>query len=255
MGLKEEYLTEVAAEFEWTRDQLASTASKVEKALQERLPKHYENSHLHGGRDHWLMTVEQGVSPGVYLGFNKRELARELREAGYEAEPGQVGAVAIAHLDQFQDMGFTVGVPGAIARQISDPVFYPVFVEYPEGWQNGEYHSLQRFQHLLGNFGLTPAEALDYWAMQRMGKDANDWAGVRGVDPAAVRKNSRQAREKMEGVREDETESPYESSRLRVVDLQEIPSGDPHDPDKDMFYVPLSADEAGSDEPDLSSVD
>lgn len=238
MAVKHQYLTEVAAESTFTREQLATAAEVVEKALQDRLPRHYEHSRLRSGTDYWLLNNNQGTDAGVWLAFTIEELKKELRETGYDVESGQLAAVAIAHLEQFQAMGYTVGVPGPIARRTKDPAFYPIYVEYPEGWQDGEYNTLQRFQRLLARFDLSPAEALDYWAMERMNKASYDWSSVRGVGPEAVRKNVRQAEEKIETLREDETETPYETNRLRVVDLEEVPSGDPHDPDKDMLYVP-----------------
>jgi hypothetical protein len=239
MAVKDQYLTEVAAESAFTREELATAAEVVEQTLQDRLLRHYERAQLRGGTDYWLLRIEQGNDPGVWLAFTIQELKQELREPDYDVESGQLSAVAIAYLEQFQAMGYTVGVPGSIARSIKDPVFYPIYVGYPEGWKDGEYNTLQRFQRLLARFDLSPAEALDYWAMERMNKTANDWSSVRGVDPEAVRKNVRQAEEKIQTLRDDDTERPYETNRLRVVDLEELPSGDPHDPDKDMFYVPM----------------
>jgi hypothetical protein len=253
MAIQDRFLTEVAAESEYTREELAEAEQTIEQALQEGLLKHYKSSRVRGGTDYWILTEEQGETPGVWLALTTLDLTKALRDTGYDVERGKLAAVAIAHLDRFQDIGFTIGIPGSVARRVTDPMFYPIFVEYPEGWRDGEHHSLQRFQRLLGNFDLSSAEALDYWATTRMNQDAKDWAGVRGVDPEAVRKNVRQAHEKIEARREDESESPYEVNRLRTVDVEEVPDDDPHDPEKDMFYAPL--DESESEEPDLSSVD
>jgi len=52
------------------------------------------------------------------------------------------------------------------------------------------------FQELAED-GLTPPEILDYWMTEELGNAPKEWASQRDVHPEAVRKNVRQAREKL----------------------------------------------------------
>lgn len=45
--------------------------------------------------------------------------------------------------------------------------------------------------------GLSPAEALDYWATVEGDYSQSEWGGVRGVGRKAVNKNVRQAKRKL----------------------------------------------------------
>ncbi len=52
------------------------------------------------------------------------------------------------------------------------------------------------FQELAED-GLTPPEMLDFWMTEELGNAPKEWASQRDVHPEAVRKNVRQAREKL----------------------------------------------------------
>lgn len=47
----------------------------------------------------------------------------------------------------------------------------------------------------LAGAGLSPAEMIDWWFTDRQGMEPVEWAGIRGVNAPAVRKNRRAARE------------------------------------------------------------
>lgn len=235
MALSDTHLTAAAAESRYTSDELEATDHNLERVLQSRLPEHFMHSRLRGGPNYWVLEQRQGQDKGVWLAFNKYELREEMREADQDYDADRLYAVAGAYLDQFQSMGLTLAVPGPIGRKFEDPFFYPVHVSYPEHWLNSEWHTFQRFEELVGEYGLSPAEALDYWVTTRTNKDSIDWSGARGVQPEAIRKNIRQAKAQIE---DNDGEPRRERNRIRAINVDELPQGDPHDPDEDMFYVP-----------------
>ncbi|NHN63837.1 hypothetical protein G9463_11080 [Haloarcula sp. JP-Z28] len=234
MAVQDQYLKDMAAEAEFTYDELSQTADKLEMVIQSRLHKHFKNSRLRSGYDHWL---GEGME-GVWLAFNEAELANEFREAGYDYDAGKLRAVAFAHLKEFQDDEITLAVPGTLARSYEDSFFYPINIRYPEGWKDGEWHTFQRFQELVSRYDMSPAEALDYWVTERRNKEPFEWAGYRDVDPEAVRKNVRQAKEKLD---DDQKGATHKNGDIHIVPCDEVPAGNPHDPEKDMFYVPTEA--------------
>lgn len=61
------------------------------------------------------------------------------------------------------------------------------------------------------------------------------WGGKRNVQAEAVRKNVRQAKEKLG---DGELGAAHERTRIRAVSTDEIPADGPHDPETDVFYVP-----------------
>lgn len=232
MVLQEQYLKEAASKTKYTIDELEETAEHLENAIQSRFHEHFERCRLDSGNDYWLY---QDGKYTVWLAFNEFELQDEMRRADIEFEPGRLAAVASAHLHKFQSSGITIAVPGPVARSYRDPFFYPIHVRYPEGWDDGEWHAFNRLKELVWRYDMTPAEALDYWAVERMSRDSIEWGGSRGVQPEAVRKNVRQAKEKLQS---EEGGAAHERETLRAVPEEEVPSGDPHDQDEDLFYVP-----------------
>lgn len=238
--LREKFLEDAAAKSEYTVSQLADTEERLEEALQSRLLEHFKRSRLHAGDDYWLF--EQ--ANGVWLGLNEIELQQEMESADMEYDYDKLMTVAEASLEWFQDIGYTVAVPGTVARKHEKPVFYPIHVEFPEDWDNGEWHTVQRFEELVSRYNMSPAEALDYWVVERMGKEALDWGGSRDVEPEAIRKNVRQAKDKLSN---DSLGATPENAEIRAVSTDEIPEDEPHDPDEDVFYI-TEADSSDIDE-------
>lgn len=227
----EHYLKEKAAETEHTFESLSQAESTVIEVIQSNLQDHFKKCHLERGTDYWLLES----SSGAWLAFTKYELRKQLDDADIEYTISELLSVAFAHLESFQSNGWTVEIPGPIARSHTDSLYFPIFVPFPDGWKEGEYHALQRFEEMVSRYDMSPAEALDYWATERMPEDAISWAGKRDVEPEAIRKNVRQAKEKFST---DGHGASHENSVLKVVSLDELPDGSPHNPDKDAFYVP-----------------
>jgi hypothetical protein len=231
MGQKQDYMEKAAANNDFTLSDLKETEKKLRSAIQSRLNEHWKRSRLRSGRDYWLLEDHHGV----WLAFNDYELYEELREAKTECDSNLVKVVAFAHLEGFQQMDKTIAVPGEIARYHENDLWYPIYVPFPEEWQNGEWHSLQRLQELVSRYNLSPAEALDYWAIQRHNEDAMSWSGKRNVQPEAVRKNARQAKEKLN---DEDLGATHEAERIQTVPTDEVPQDKPHDEEKDLFYIP-----------------
>lgn len=233
-----EYLKEAAARSEYTEEELRETAAKLEQAIQSRLHEHFRNCRLRAGENYWILEWEDTV----WLALNEFEINQEIREAGYNEDPAKLELVAQAHLEQFQSNGITIAIPGPVRRHYEDPLFYPIGVSYPEEWQDGFWHTFQRFQELVSRYDHSPAEALDYWAVEKRNESAADWAVKRGVQPEAVRKNVRQAKEKLGD--SERGASPPEA-KLRTVKLDKVPDGESQDEEEDMAYVPPFEDLEG----------
>ena len=234
MALNEEYLTDAAANSEYTVEELSSTSADLERAIQSKLGKHFERCHLQGGRNYWLKEL-RSESPGAWLAFTAHELADEMREAGIEFDYDQLKLVADVHRERFQRNGVTLKVPGPVARSKKSSVHYPIYVEFPPGWYQGESLTFQRFHEMVSRYEMSPAEALDIWAVELMRQSAHDWAAKRGVQAEAVRKNIRQAREKRQ---DDELGATHERANIRVAPIEDIPADGPHDAEEDVFYQP-----------------
>lgn len=74
----------------------------------------------------------------------------------------------------------------------------PVVVWKPEDWQRGE-GGVERILTWLLKVGLTPAQALDFWATVLRGVPQSTWADTRGVDTATVTENVTRARDVLGG--------------------------------------------------------
>ena len=72
----------------------------------------------------------------------------------------------------------------------------PFVIDYPENWSRALGVVHQYWGHFF-HHGLTPAEVVDYWMVQKSPFTPENWAEVRGVGPEAVRKNVRGARAKL----------------------------------------------------------
>lgn len=227
-------ISDVAAETEYTVEQLNETANDIEQAVQSNLTEHYERCHLYGDRNYWLLESTSGI-PGAYLAFSKYDLYEQLRDAEIEFDADMVEASATAYLRTFHRHGLTIATPGIVAKNTRGHVYYPIFVAYPDDWRRGEHNTFQRFQESVMVYDMSPAEALDYWAIERMNKEPHQWARFRGVDPEAVRKNVRQARSKRE---EKPFGDTHERGTIRAVPLDELPEDGPYDEEEDMYYQP-----------------
>jgi hypothetical protein len=109
-------------------------------------------------------------------------------------------------------------------------------VQKPEQWQLGEAHALQMFEAYTSRANMTASEALDYWVTQRMNKSPAEWAGYRDVGGEAVRKNRRQAKEK---VNENGLGSGYEENDIQVASRDDLPEDGVYDEEEDRYFMPF----------------
>ena len=77
-----------------------------------------------------------------------------------------------------------------------DHSYLAVPIQDIEVWRQSRLVLSWWFQ-VLAEDGLTPPEILDYWMTEELGNAPKEWASQRDVHPEAVRKNVRQAREKL----------------------------------------------------------
>jgi len=74
----------------------------------------------------------------------------------------------------------------------------PIVVPKPADWQRGEDGVERLFRWLLA-VGLSPAEAMDFWATVLRGTEQSAWAETRGVDTETVTANVTAARAALSG--------------------------------------------------------
>ncbi len=92
------------------------------------------------------------------------------------------------------------------------------------------------FEAYTSRAEMSASEALDYWVTERMGKRADRWAGFRDVGAEAVRKNRRQARDK---VAENGLGSGYENNNITAVSEEEMPDDGVYDDENDRYFMPF----------------
>jgi len=230
--LTDSVLQKYAAKTEHTADDLADLAEKIEQAVQSRFLDHFESARLRGGANYWLL---DGPGNGAWLAFNSYGIVDELNRADAEYGAELLTPVCVAYLQEFQSWGATVAIPGPLTRSNKDPYFLPIYVPYPDDWDVAQSYTYFRFRELVSQYEMSPAEALDYWAVTSTNNAAREWAGIRNVEPESVRKNVRQAKEKLG----DDDLGGYPEEGIKAVDFKDVPE-EPHD--EDMLYVP-KADE------------
>lgn len=243
-------LAEAAQYTAWTKSELVEVADALQYALQSRFTHYYESSKLSGGSDHWLVNERMGTE-AAWLAFTESEIVNDtsVREnvlSEYDREA--LNIVLAANLLTFQELDYTIEIPGTVARQVTDPFYYAIWVPYPESWHDAQYHTFQQFQKYINRYEMSTAEALDYWVTEIADQSLNRWAASRGVGEEAVRKNRRQAQEKLSN---DELGATHSNGDIQAVPIERIPDDDPHNEDEDMFYTPeLTPKEVYTDEED-----
>jgi hypothetical protein len=237
MAVKERYLRDVASETEYTFDELSETAESLERAIQNNLHKHFRRCRLESGYDYWILEEDSSYM-GLWLALNESELVSEMRGVDWCSDNARLLAVGSAHLHQFRDRGLTVEIPGGAARAYKTPFFYPIRVMYPDGWEDGRYHTHQRFEELVARYDLSPSEALDYWVAGRGNLETYDWAAKRGVQPEAVRKNIRQARDKLS---DEDRGATHEKAKLTAVLHEDVDEF--YDEERDVYYQSMAGDD------------
>lgn len=232
--IDERFIERFAAENEVTKSDLEEYAEEIHEALQENLHEHFRRCRLESGSDYWIL---EHPRDGVWLALTKYQIQEELRKTDHEIDHEKIHAVAHASLDEFQNKGWTVEVPGSVWRSRDADIFFPIYVRYPEGWMEGQYFTFQRIQEFVWRYEMSPAEAMDYWTTEYMNRKPESWAGKRNVGPEAIRKNVRQAKEKLD---DPENGATHEKAQFKTVSLDDVPEDKIHDTDKDVVYVPTS---------------
>lgn len=241
--IRSDIVNQVAAESTFTASELKDGIQKLQDALEPRINYHYQKNCLEGGRDRLILKSDYSY----WFAFVIHDIAREFEKSDMEMESDLLRTVALTHLEDFQDKGFTVSFSRQVANSLTEPFYYPIRVTFPEGWRKGKHNVKQRFQELVFHNEMTPAEALDFWMVDDMDEMPADWANQRRVDPEAVRKNVRQAREK---IKDSELSATYEVNDIRAQEVEQIPEGEPYDEDAERFYVPTAESLPDDDIPD-----
>ncbi|MFC6720877.1 hypothetical protein ACFQGT_00330 [Natrialbaceae archaeon GCM10025810] len=216
--LTESATRDAASEYAITFDELDTALAQLQGVLETKLNELYESAWLHGGPQNHLVNDTEGV----FFAFVPPQLYRMDGVRQLDLDTETFNAITEAHQNQAAIWKFDVDRPTNYANTFTHD-FFPYFIRYPENWRDALYHARLEMMHLLRH-DLTPAEALDYWAMHfgpsplKSNQSRDRWHAYRDVDREATYKTVRQAKEKLA----DEDHQPhYEEQDIRVTDIED----------------------------------
>lgn len=230
--LREEYITSAASESDYGVEEVRDAVRQIHDAVQANLLDHYERCWLSGGLDYHLYDIDDEV----WFALGEERVVEDLRDQDTEISPGLRRTALAAFRDAFQANGDTITLYRNIAERRTDPMFYPVCVQKSEEWVRGEQHTMQMFEAFVSRSKMSAAEALDYWATEFMDEGAATWCGKRDVSAEAVRKNRRQAQEKMA---EYGFGDEYDVNDIHVDKAENGPDEGVFDEGSERYYVPI----------------
>ncbi|MFC7097026.1 hypothetical protein [Halobaculum marinum] len=234
------YIEEVAQRTDFSVDDVRIGLRVLHDAVQSRIAEQYRRARDDDTPNH-LLTDD---AASAWFAFAFADLRAELEAAGYEMDADLLAAVAAVNMTVFQEVhDRTVSFPRALADRSDTPFFYPVYVEKPDWWREAETRTLRSLVGLL-DAGSSPAAALDAWAVNLAGMDADEWAAVRGVEPDRVRSNAADAPDP----------APEAADGLRAEAREGVPDG-PYDPATDRLFVPTTDQLAAAREAEAQAGD
>lgn len=243
--IPEEHIVAIAADSKHTTDEIAEATRILHDVIQSRLPTHYEKCWHKGGKNHLLFNFNG--QDAAFFAFNSYDLKDELRHSDDNLSDELLILAAESNLRFFQkQMGYSVSISKSTCAKITDPVYYPLYVEKTQEWKNGYYHAMQMFKRYLYQYEMSAAEALDYWALEKTNTDTTEWSTVRRVGREAVRKNSRSGSEKLT---DESLGKTHEKNQISAVNVEDVPDDLK---DEDRVYIPLRDD---LDDHNLKSLD
>lgn len=233
LPITEDAIRTVAADVDRTAEEIGAAVETLHDVIDAKLLEHYKKCWLEGGDNHRILSFP--ADNAVWFAFNRLQLEKEVRESDYELEPDLIIYAAQANkvsLNETWDA--TIKMPVQFARKYTNIAYYPIRISKSDDWERGIQHVMQIFENYLFNYDMSPAEALDLWAVDRMDMQAWEWAKVRQVGDEAVRKNVRQARDKFS---DDENGRTYDVNDISTAKIEDIPD-EFHDTENDMIYMP-----------------
>lgn len=193
--IADDCIRDAAADHPVTYDQVYEALELIQQDLAGKLNQLYEEAWTDGGAQNHLADA----SDGVWFALIPFDVWEPIND---EVDEGVFMAAMDAHermaADRFR---FEIDRPTSYAAKLEQD-YRAFFIAFPEAWRSALYHARVRMKHLL-HHGLTPAEALDYWALEagpgrlQTNRAGDGWYAARGVDREAVNKTVRQAREKL----------------------------------------------------------
>lgn len=208
-------IRDAAAEYPVTADAVAAAVTELQESLAGKLNQLYEHAWLKGGPQNFLTETPEGP----FFAMLAHDVADEFDR---DTDPDLINAVVAAHQNEAAIWGFDVDRPTAYADAYTTD-FCPVFVEFPDYWKAAQYHARIRMMYLL-HHDLTPAEALDYWALKQghgslsTNQNQSKWRAARDVDHEATYKTIRQAKEKLD---DPDNQPYYEEQDIDIIKVDE----------------------------------
>lgn len=184
--MRENKIREIAQTEAVTAGQLSTILDRIEEAAQRSLDEYLDAAWNAPGSETTLVAENAGayvfaVEAGTWEAISEK-LSLNDRE---------VSAARTAHEEHASDLLTTTASP-----RFSFDEREALVVNYPDNWdfcQEMVEWKLSRWAF----WGLSPAEILDYWMVEERSWEPRQWANERQVGAEAVRKNVRQAREKL----------------------------------------------------------
>ena len=219
LPIAEEDVRKAASDYPVTFGQVSEVLVDLQNALADDLNSLYEKAWIGGGADNHLFEMEHGVwfalvPPRLYTRYFEPD----------EIDDDAFLAACLAHEYNTERLGEALVTPTPYANTLKGDLDYsPFFIEFPTGWKMGLQHSRLEMRYLL-HHGMTPAEAIDYWALEfgvsRLStpQAQDSWRAARDVDREAINKTLRQAKEK----RNDESRKPrHKEQNIQVAPIDD----------------------------------
>ena len=210
--VSEESVRKAASDVPVTSDQISEALAEVQDVLSDEINEFYHKAWIGGGAENHLFDMDHGV----FFAFVPSRLYRRYFETS-DIDWSLFLAASIAHELEARKFGFTVDRPTTFADNLKgDSDYAPFFIQYPEGWRKAKKNVRLQLEFLL-HHGMTPAEALDYWALEFSNISEGGWHAARDVDREATYKTVRQAKEKLG----DESRKPYHKKQdIRTIEVE-----------------------------------
>lgn len=225
--LSDSAIKEAAAQTSLDVEAVEETLSDLQEAIADELYTEYKRA-LTGSGARRLLHEDRDM---LVFAFDRGRIARFLDAP---AHSDTTRAAEIAHLYQAQyrhKFGVSVSLTRVSNLKEAYQMYVPVFIDYPDDWQTAQSIGVMRMLDLF-QYGLTPAEAVDYWLFERQHTDIHELGGLRDVEYESMKKNISRAQNKLQ----DEDNAPYyEVNDIRTVNLSDIDGPESLPEDRKLF--------------------
>lgn len=191
--VREDDIENAAARGELSPDEIEQALDQVQEAAEDDVGDLFESAfHTNDKITTPAVVICHHPAEHLIFGANTEYLDHVSDEADLtDVEAQAVQDAFYSYAEYRSESGFGVNRE-TVAKNRNNLLV----IEKPDGWGTAQLVAIWEFGSLC-SVGLTPAEALDYWVIEQQDWTPNTWSESRRVGPEAIRKNCRQAREKL----------------------------------------------------------